>query len=99
MYSRGTVHSDAMNYAKRGHNVKLSTCSELVLADVEEVHFESHSHLAEWKVPTENIRSVVEESSASALATSTVSTLKVHKLEKVEVKVNHDHRFCEIQVF
>lgn len=81
------MHSDAMNYAKRGNDVKMSTCSEVVLADVEEVEFESHCHLAEFKVAAENVRSVIEEPVASALATSTVSTLKVHKLEKIEVKV------------
>ena len=65
------MHSDAMNYAKRGNDVKMSTCSEVVLADVEEVEFESHCHLAEFKVAAENVRSVIEEPVASALATST----------------------------
>ena len=85
-FHRGTIHSEGLNYAKKIEQVKMSTCSEVIHADVEELEFETPTALADLTVSAANVE-VVSCEQTPALFVSTASALKVHKLEKVEVKV------------
>ena len=85
---RGTIHSEGLSYAKRADEVKMSTCSEVIHAAVEELEFETPTALADFKVSTDAAKvDVVSEEQKPTLFVSTSAALKVHKLEKVEVKV------------
>ncbi len=70
---------------KKFSNVQIS--SEVVLADVEEFEFETPVDLAGFSVSAEKIQTVVEQKPAPSLVVTTATTPKVHKLEKVDVKV------------
>jgi hypothetical protein len=81
------VHADNLVYASRDAKVKLSTCSEVVLNDVEEQVFETPHLLDDLKFSTEEIEAITEQPSLSALVVSTAQCPIVHTLEAVIVKV------------
>ena len=65
----------------------MSTCSEVVLNDVEELVFETPDLLDDLKFSTEEIEAVTEQPSLSTLVVSTAQCPTVHTLEAVLVKV------------
>ena len=66
----------------------MSTCSEVVLDDVEEQVFETHDILDDLKFSTEEIEAVTEQPSLSTLVVSTAQCPTVHTLKAALVKVN-----------
>ena len=82
------MQADNLNVAKRTDKVKMSTCSEVVMADIEEDIFETPFDLADLEVSHQKINSITEQSAMPALVVSAVESPKVHTLQKVAVKVS-----------
>ena len=84
---RGTVHTDNLGVAKKADKVKMATCSEVVLAEVEEDVFETPFDLADLEVSHQKIHSVTEQAAMPTHVVSALESPKVHTMHKIAVKV------------
>ena len=79
-----------MSYATAAKKANVSTCSEVIHAEVEVEVFETPKDLTDIKFSTEAIGAIVEH---PCLSTETVSTLekpKIHTMQTVKVIFNAD---------
>jgi hypothetical protein len=76
-----------LGVAKKADKVKMSTCSEVVLAEVEEDVFETPFDLADLEVSHQKIHSVTEQPAMPTHVVSALESPKVHTMHKIAVKV------------
>jgi hypothetical protein len=77
-----------LSYATRGKKVNLSTCSEVIQADIDEEVFETPTDLDDMKFSAEEIDAVVEHPCLPKETVSMFDKPKIHTMQAVKVSFN-----------